>query len=87
VGTAIAIHFVPQFALFRNFRPIVIVWLLGTALCDVTITMSLTWHLVNRNHVIFVALSDVLAQRRHKTGFNTTDDILNKIIRREIAVI
>ncbi|KAF7793528.1 hypothetical protein EIP86_004642 [Pleurotus ostreatoroseus] len=64
IGTAIAIHFVPEFTQFQKFQVVVIVWLICAAVCDATITIALTWHL-----------------RRHKTGFQGTDDVLNKIIR------
>ncbi|KAI0809041.1 hypothetical protein BC629DRAFT_1590141 [Irpex lacteus] len=64
VGTAIYIHYIPQFVDFQKFQAIVIVWLICAAVCDTTITIALTWHL-----------------RKHKTGFTSTDDILNRIIR------
>ncbi|TFK48692.1 hypothetical protein OE88DRAFT_489007 [Heliocybe sulcata] len=64
LGTAIGVTIVPHFAEFQKFQPIVIVWLISNAICDLIITISLTWHL-----------------RAHKTGFPTTDDIVNKIIR------
>lgn len=47
VGTAIAIHYVPEFVQFQKFQAIVIVWLILAAICDLTITISLTLHLVS----------------------------------------
>ncbi|KAJ3531231.1 hypothetical protein NM688_g7603 [Phlebia brevispora] len=64
IGTAIAIHFVPEFVDFQKFKVVVIIWLISAAVCDSAIAASLTWHL-----------------RKHKTGFQGTDDVLNKIIR------
>ncbi|KAJ3539725.1 hypothetical protein NM688_g6324 [Phlebia brevispora] len=64
IGTAVAIHYVPEFTEFQKFQVVVIVWLICAVICDSAITLSLTWHL-----------------RKHKTGFQDTDDILNKIIR------
>lgn len=46
IGTAIAVHFVPEFEHFHKFQAVVIVWLMGTTVCDITITLSLIWHLV-----------------------------------------
>ncbi|KAJ3486409.1 hypothetical protein NLI96_g4270 [Meripilus lineatus] len=64
IGTAIGIHIVPQFVEFQKFKAVVIVWLIGAAICDAAITLSLTWYL-----------------RAHRTGFSSTDGVLNSIIR------
>lgn len=64
VGTGIAVIFITRYADFPKFQSGVIIWLVGAAVCDTTITISLTWHL-----------------RKNKTGFQGTDDILNKITR------
>ncbi|KAI0337919.1 hypothetical protein BDW22DRAFT_832759 [Trametopsis cervina] len=45
IGTAIAVHMVPEFAEFIKFQAIVIVWLAFSALADTLITLSLVWHL------------------------------------------
>ncbi|KAI0337224.1 hypothetical protein BDW22DRAFT_1364391 [Trametopsis cervina] len=45
VGTAISIHFTKEFAHFQDFKVIVIVWLIGAAICDLSITIMLTTHL------------------------------------------
>ncbi|EKM52683.1 uncharacterized protein PHACADRAFT_261275 [Phanerochaete carnosa HHB-10118-sp] len=59
VGTAIAIHFVPQFEQFQKFEVIVIIWLIGAAVCDAMITLSLTWHL-RRHKTGFSGTDDIL---------------------------
>ena len=46
IGTAIAIHYVPIFIEFRKFKEVVIVWLIGAAVCDVAITIALSLYLV-----------------------------------------
>ncbi|KAL4253774.1 DUF6534 domain-containing protein [Abortiporus biennis] len=45
IGTSIGIRIVPQFDEFQKFQAIVIVWLIGAAVCDVAITISLSWYL------------------------------------------
>ncbi|KAI0790693.1 hypothetical protein C8Q75DRAFT_806090 [Abortiporus biennis] len=64
IGTAIAISIVPEFIHFQKFEVIVIIWLIGAAICDSSITIALTLYL-----------------RKHKTGFQGTDTLLNKLIR------
>lgn len=59
VGTAIAIHFVPQFEQFQKFQVVVIIWLIGAAICDSTITLALTWHL-RRHKTGFSGTDDIL---------------------------
>ena len=92
IATSIAVGFIPAYLEFRRFKPAVIVWLAGSAACDTMITIVLVWHLV-RTHSIFnrtsVYLIDFLlcAQRRHKGGFSTTDDVIDRIIRGVFAVI
>ena len=46
LGTSIAIHLIPKWAEFHKFQVVVIVWLICAAVCDILITVSLTWHLV-----------------------------------------
>ena len=46
IGTAVAIHYVPEFTEFQKFQVVVIVWLICAVICDSAITLSLTWHLV-----------------------------------------
>ncbi|TFK47586.1 hypothetical protein OE88DRAFT_1738500 [Heliocybe sulcata] len=59
VGTAVAIKFVPKFVEFQKFEPIVIVWLVSNAVCDVIITGVLTWHL-RRHRTGFPATDDIV---------------------------
>ncbi len=86
LGVAIAITFVKFYKDFSKFDQVGAVWLVCTALCDVTIATSLTWYLVRT--VLFAYLWGQRSQlrffqRKHKTGFSQTDDVLNKIIRRK----
>ncbi|KAH9927652.1 uncharacterized protein B0H18DRAFT_1003009 [Fomitopsis serialis] len=48
IGTAIAVTIKPAFSGFQNLKVIVILWLLGGAVCDVLITLALSWHLRQR---------------------------------------
>ncbi|THH18235.1 hypothetical protein EW146_g2704 [Bondarzewia mesenterica] len=64
LSTSILIGKFPKFLDFQNFKPAVIIWLAGSAVCDCLITFIL-----------------VLYLRRYKTGFNSTDDIVDRIIR------
>ncbi|KZT72993.1 hypothetical protein DAEQUDRAFT_748975 [Daedalea quercina L-15889] len=45
IGTAIAVGMRPAFAGFQHLKVIVILWLMGAAVCDVLITLALSWHL------------------------------------------
>ncbi|VDC07062.1 unnamed protein product [Peniophora sp. CBMAI 1063] len=64
IGTGIAVIIVPEFLHFQSFTPITCVWLAGSAVCDVSITLMLVFYL-----------------RKHKTGYQYTDDIVDRIIR------
>ncbi|EPQ53453.1 hypothetical protein GLOTRDRAFT_130788 [Gloeophyllum trabeum ATCC 11539] len=59
LGTAVAIKFVPKFIEFQRFEPVVIVWLIGNAICDIIITSVLTWHL-RRHRTGFPATDDIV---------------------------
>lgn len=52
MGVAIAIRFVKFYSDFNKFDQIGIVWLISTAVCDTTIALALTWHLVSPLHVL-----------------------------------
>lgn len=64
------------------------VWLACSAAADTLITGSLVWHLVS-----FLLdqsgrlVTDLLAKRKHKSGFGGTDDAVDRIIRRTSYVI
>ncbi|THH27351.1 hypothetical protein EUX98_g6838 [Antrodiella citrinella] len=45
VGTAIAVSIRPDFAGFQHLKVIVIIWLVGSAVCDILIAMTLLIHL------------------------------------------
>lgn len=47
LGVAIAITFVKFYKDFSKFDQVGAVWLVCTAVCDVTIATSLTWYLVS----------------------------------------
>ncbi|EMD35143.1 hypothetical protein CERSUDRAFT_97065 [Gelatoporia subvermispora B] len=61
LGTAIAIHYVPEFIEFQKFQAVVIIWLILAAICDTTITISLTIHL--RRHRTGFAATDHLLDK------------------------
>jgi hypothetical protein len=46
IATSIAIGIIPNWLEFQKFEAPVIVWLVTSAIVDVTITFFLTWHLV-----------------------------------------
>lgn len=75
---------IPEFTHFQKFEVIVIVWLAFSAVADTAIAISLVWHLVSA-YILFYSVATVLTanQRKHKTGFSQTDDVVNKIIRSE----
>ena len=82
LGVAIAIHFVKYYTNFDKFNQTGTIWLISTALCDSAIAIALTWHLVRYAALTINIGVLTLPKRRHKTGFQHTDDVLNKIIRR-----
>lgn len=59
VGAAIYAHFVPRFDQFSKFQWLVTIWLICTAVCDTTITISLTWHL-RKHKSKFAGSNDIL---------------------------
>ncbi|KDQ56991.1 hypothetical protein JAAARDRAFT_35590 [Jaapia argillacea MUCL 33604] len=56
IGTSIACGILPEFIHFQKFQVIVIIWLACSALCDVMITIFMTWHL--RSHKTGFAATD-----------------------------
>ncbi|KAI0925753.1 hypothetical protein AcV5_008402 [Taiwanofungus camphoratus] len=61
IGTAIAVAMRPQFADFQHLKAIVILWLMGAAVCDVIIALSLSLHL--RKHRTGFARTDTVVTR------------------------
>lgn len=57
-GTTVGVHFVPRYADFPKFQAAVIVWLVGAAVCDTTITIALTYHLVRASYFASTLFSD-----------------------------
>ncbi|KAK0207146.1 hypothetical protein DFS33DRAFT_647100 [Desarmillaria ectypa] len=68
-GAAIATSFevgkTPEFVEFRNFKVVVIIWLAAECLSDILISGILVWQL----------------WKRRKTGFQSTDELVDRIIR------
>lgn len=58
-GTTVGVHFVPRYADFPKFQAAVIVWLVGAAVCDTTITIALTYHL-RKHRTGFSGTDDIL---------------------------
>jgi hypothetical protein len=88
IATSIAIGYIPQFSEFQRFKVVVIIWLVAAAFGDVIITFSLVRHLVSLFSTFNfseLTLLFICLQRKHKTGFSVTDDILNRIIRRMLS--
>ncbi|KAG7439899.1 uncharacterized protein BT62DRAFT_912075 [Guyanagaster necrorhizus] len=52
---------------FQKFKVTVIIWLVSSCICDFLITGALVWYL--------------LPQRGHKTGFEQSDELMDRIIR------
>ena len=66
-----------------QFQPVVIIWLVCSALADTLISLFLVFYLVRVHDQTFSRkLNTMWLQRRHKSGFVTTNDAINKIIRR-----
>ena len=74
---------------FRNFKAVVVIWLVCAAVADVLVTGVLVWYLVcSRAEILTFRRSrdEVLmfpSQRRKRTGLVGTDLFLDRIVRRE----
>ncbi|KAE9398848.1 hypothetical protein BT96DRAFT_994549 [Gymnopus androsaceus JB14] len=83
--SAVEISFFPRFTDFVDFKAWVLLWLLGQSAADVMITLVLVLHLWyerRRREFLWIQVTNIAAfQRRHKTGFPTSDEIVDKIIR------
>jgi len=78
LATAVAVGIVPRFTDFRKFKVVVIIWLAAECVGDIVITTSLVSHLVCSPFVMYQSLT--CSQRKHKTGFKVTDNLVNRII-------
>ncbi|KAH9934259.1 uncharacterized protein B0H18DRAFT_549193 [Fomitopsis serialis] len=58
IGTAVGVGMVREFAKLQKLKIIVSLWLIGSAVCDVIITIALTWHL--RSHRTGFSRTDTL---------------------------
>ncbi|KAI0030851.1 hypothetical protein K488DRAFT_87392 [Vararia minispora EC-137] len=45
LGTGAAVLYVPEFQKFQSFKPITVIWLVGSAAADILITVVLVWYL------------------------------------------
>ncbi|KZV60115.1 hypothetical protein PENSPDRAFT_694559 [Peniophora sp. CONT] len=61
IGTGIAVIIVPEFLKFQTFTPITVVWLAGSAVCDVMITLLLVFYL--RKHKTGYTYTDAIVDR------------------------
>ncbi|CAA7266023.1 unnamed protein product [Cyclocybe aegerita] len=75
IMTAVEVSRTPKFVDFRNFKMTVIIWLAADAVGDVVITSVLVWHLP------FNSAHDGTSKRKHKTGFQHSDMMVDRIIR------
>lgn len=73
VGTAIYIHFIAEFEHFQEFRAIVIFWLIGAAVCDLTITAALTCHLVSAAQCLHLPKPELTQELAHPPNWISTD--------------
>ncbi|PCH42170.1 hypothetical protein WOLCODRAFT_72014, partial [Wolfiporia cocos MD-104 SS10] len=61
IGTSIGVAMLPQFAGLQRLEVIIVLWLVGTALCDVIIATALSWHL--REHHTGLSHTDSIITR------------------------
>jgi len=61
LATGAAVLFIPAFFRFQVFQETVIIWLVGSAVCDVMITLMLVWYL--RKHRTGFAFTDDVIDR------------------------
>ncbi|KZT66294.1 hypothetical protein DAEQUDRAFT_471660 [Daedalea quercina L-15889] len=61
IGTAIGVGMVKEFAKLQQLKVVVSLWLIGSAVCDVIITVALTWHL--RRHRTGFSRTDTVINR------------------------
>ncbi|KAK0190299.1 hypothetical protein F5146DRAFT_1193764 [Armillaria mellea] len=86
-GAAIATSFevgnTPEFVKFQNFKVVVIIWLAAECVSDILISGILVWQLCVHSSLQFGTTSDSRAsgQKRRKTGFQSTDELVDRIIR------
>ncbi|KAF9064885.1 hypothetical protein BDP27DRAFT_1425391 [Rhodocollybia butyracea] len=83
IGSTVNIKFHPDFVDFVAFKPWVIVWLLTDSVADIFITLVLVLHLLGYEFLrgVISAWSDIRnIQRRHKSGFKASDQLVNRII-------
>ncbi|KZT20507.1 hypothetical protein NEOLEDRAFT_1042275, partial [Neolentinus lepideus HHB14362 ss-1] len=63
------------FSNLQILEPIISVWLIGTALTDSVITLTLVLHLVS------VSSANFEQTRNHRSGFAATDNVISRLIR------
>ncbi|KAF5367813.1 hypothetical protein D9757_010325 [Collybiopsis confluens] len=80
LATAVQVAQHPVFEEFVSFKEWALLWLLGSSTCDIVITVILVLYLVrnlNRTRYFF----DSTCQRKQKTGFKSSDKLVDRIIR------
>ncbi|ESK96712.1 hypothetical protein Moror_6729 [Moniliophthora roreri MCA 2997] len=73
----------PRFIEFRIFKASVLVWLMGGCVADIAIALILVEYLwVGTNCLeLCITLLKLDTQRKHKTGFHSSDQLVDRIIR------
>ncbi|EPS94381.1 hypothetical protein FOMPIDRAFT_62457, partial [Fomitopsis schrenkii] len=61
IGTAIGVGILPQFSGLQRLKVIVILWLVGAVVCDVTITGVLTWFL-HKNRTQYIRTQGLISR-------------------------
>ncbi|KAJ3502287.1 hypothetical protein NLJ89_g8959 [Agrocybe chaxingu] len=79
IVTAVEVGRTPNFVDFQNFKATVIVWLASEAICDVVITTVLGKPVDAPS--LLTTESHLSGQRKHKTGFQRSDMVVDRIIR------
>ncbi|KAK0432872.1 hypothetical protein EV421DRAFT_1910578 [Armillaria borealis] len=82
IGSTIEAVKIGTFLRFQDIKAWVILWLVATCVADTLITVILVWHLVCAS--LSVAKSPFLiiyVQKNHKTGFQDSDELVDRIIR------
>ncbi|KAK7029630.1 hypothetical protein VNI00_014328 [Paramarasmius palmivorus] len=74
IGSTVGVLAHPKFVEFQEFKAAVLVWLAGECIADAAITTILVSYLVKLTCCI----------RQHKSGFKTSDELIDRIIRMTI---
>lgn len=58
IGVGIALTYVRNYVDFHKFNQVGTIWLISTAVCDLLIACTLTWHLVSEGVLVVILLAD-----------------------------